>query len=384
MRQSLHLFSFLFVSLAAVVLPADDAAVRAENDIHAESARPSEDGKTLWYDIRLLGLEGQGWQATEAPFDRLPAKANGVVRKPVWSLSRHSAGICVRFATDATSIQAKWTLTSPNLAMPHMPATGVSGLDLYVNTPGGTWRWVANGRPSSQTNTAGLLTAIPAGRHDFCLYLPLYNGVSAVEIGIPAGATLTRLPRTAGTEKPIVFYGTSITHGGCASRPGMVHTSILGRRLDRPVINLGFSGNGTMDLEIAELLGELDASVYVIDCLPNMVAAQVRERVKPLVTTLRAARPDVPIVLAEDRTYSNSFFISSKQKRNDDSRVQLREAYEQLRADGVKNLLYLQGDGQLGDDGEATVDSSHPTDLGFMRMADAFEPVLRQALQLKP
>jgi len=162
----------------------------------------------------------------------------------------------------------------------------------------------------------------------------------------------------------------------------MVHTSILGRRLNRPVINLGFSGNGTMDLEMAELLGELDAAVYVIDCLPNMVAERVRQRVKPLVEKIRAAKPNVPIVLVEDRTYSDSFFVPSKRKRNDESRVPLREAFEQLEESGVKNLLYLEGEGQLGDDGEATVDSSHPTDLGFMRMADAFEPVLRQALML--
>ena len=260
----------------------------ANDKVSADLARASDDGKTLWFEIQHLGLEGQGWQETKSPFDRLPAKADGIVRTLVWNLSRHSAGISVRFVTDANTIQAKWTLTSSRLAMPHMPATGVSGLDLYVNTPGGIWRWVANGRPTKQTNEVQLLSEIPPGRHEFCLYLPLYNGVTKVEIGIPAGAELARLPRSKGAEKPIVFYGTSITHGGCASRPGMVHTSILGRRLNRPVINLGFSGNGTMDLEIAKLLAELDASLYVIDCLPNMGAEPVRQRVKPLHSARRS------------------------------------------------------------------------------------------------
>ncbi len=367
--------------LMAAPVTADEAAPAR---LDPELGQLSDDGKIRWFDIRHLGLEGQGWQQTKAPFDRLPAKAEGVVRPPVWSLSRHSAGICARFATDATTILAKWTLTSANLAMPHMPATGVSGLDLYVKTPNGRWRWVANGRPSKQTNQVRLLTGIPAGTHEYCLYLPLYNGVSAVEIGLPQDAPLSPLPRGQGNDRPIVFYGTSITHGGCASRPGMVHTSILGRRLGRPVINLGFSGNGTMDLEIGQLLGELDAAVYVIDCLPNMVAAQVRERVQPLVTRIREARPDVPIILAEDRTYSNSFFVASKQKRHDESRAALRESFEELTQAGVKKLFYLEGAGQLGDDGEATVDSSHPTDLGFMRMADAFEPVVRAALAASP
>jgi len=353
----------------------------AAETLDADLARKSDDGKIQWFDIRHLGLEGQGWRETKSPFDRLPAKAEGVVRSPVWNLSRHAAGISARFVTAAPKIHAKWTLTSANLAMPHMPATGVSGLDLYVHAADGRWRWVANGRPSSQSNEVVLVGEIPQGSHEYCLYLPLYNGVTSVEIGIPSDASLSRLPRPSEKQKPIVFYGTSITHGGCASRPGMVHTSILGRRLQRPVINLGFSGNGTMDLEVAQLLGELDASLYVIDCLPNMVAAQVRQRVKPLVEAIRTARPDTPIVLAEDRTYTNSFFIASKQKRNDESRVALQEAFNGLREAGVKNLYYLDGESQLGDDGEGTVDSSHPTDLGFMRMADAFEPVLREALE---
>ena len=381
MRHSTLIFALIGLVFCTATLSADDT-LPVNDIVSSESARASKDGQTQWYDIRLLGLEGQGWQETKSPFDRLPAKAEGVVRGPVWDLSRNSAGISTRFATDARTIQARWTLISASLAMPHMPATGVSGLDLYVLAPNGTWRWVANGSPTGQASQAMLLSDMPDGRHEFCLYLPLYNGVSSVEIGIPTGAVLASLPRAEGTEKPIVFYGTSITQGGCASRPGMVHTSILGRRLHRPVINLGFSGNGTMDLEMAELLGELNAAVYVIDCLPNMAAAGVRQRVTPLVETIRSAQPEVPIVLAEDRTYSNSFFVPSRRNRNDESRVPLREAFQQLTKTGVKNLLYIDGESQLGDDGEATVDGSHPTDLGFVRMADAFEPVLRQALML--
>ena len=107
-----------------------------------------------------------------------------------------------------------------------------------------------------------------------------------------------------GNRKPLVFYGTSITQGGCASRPGMVHTAILGRWLDRPVINLGFSGNGTMDPEMADLMAELDPALYILDCLPNINAAQVAKRVVPFVRTLRKARPETPILLVEDLTGS--------------------------------------------------------------------------------
>ena len=230
-------------SLLFLVYPA--ALFAAGPVVDPKTAKVDPDTGVQWYDIRPLGLEGQGWSDTKAPFDRLPGKAEKTVRPAVWNLSRHSTGLCVRFVIDATTIQARWTVTNKNLAMPHMPATGVSGLDLYVKGTAGKWQWVANGRPAAETTTTQLAAGLAAGDKEYMLYLPLYNGVSSVEIGLPKGASLKKAdPRPAGTEKPMVFYGTSITQGGCASRPGMVHTAILGRKLDRPVINLGFSGKG--------------------------------------------------------------------------------------------------------------------------------------------
>lgn len=356
------------------------ASVAWGERIDAARGQLSEDGQTVWYDIRLLGVEGQAWHETKAPFDRLPAKAEGVVRAPVWGLSRNSAGLCVRFATDAATIRARWTLVSDRLAMPHMPATGVSGLDLYVRQ-GNDWRWLAVGQPTKfPTNEAALVSGLPAEPRSYWLYLPLYNSVSAVEIGLPKAAALESLPRPAESARPIVFWGTSITQGGCASRTGMVHTAILGRRLNRPVVNLGFSGNGKMEPELARLVAEIDAAVYVIDCLPNMTAAEVAERTVPLVKILREARPQTPIVLAEDRTYSNSFLVASQRQRNETSRAALAKALAELKAANVPHLQLLPGETQLGDDNLGTVDGSHPTDLGFLRMADAFERVLKPLL----
>jgi lysophospholipase L1-like esterase len=336
-----------------------------------------------WHDARTLTLEGRAWDepALKSPFDRLPAKAEGVVRPPVWGNSRDSAGIAVRFVTDAKDIHARWTLTKDRLAMTHMPATGVSGVDLYARDGDGVWRWAAVGQPTGKSNSMALVNGLDPGRREYLLYFPLYNGVSALEIGVPAGAEIAPgPPREPGLAKPMVFYGTSIVHGGCASRPGMVHTAILGRRLDRPVVNLGFSGSGTMDPSMADLLVEIDAALYVIDCLPNMTADMVAERTAPLVRTIRETRPDVPILLAEDRTYTDARFAESQRQRNDTSRAALRKAYQGLVDEGVSGLYYLEGDVQLGPDDEGTVDGSHPTDLGFVHMADAFEPVVREAL----
>jgi len=340
---------------------------------------PKIEGDMAWIDVCTFAwaVEGKGWNDTERYFDRLPAKAKDKVRKPVWGLSRHSAGMAIRFETEATAITAKWSLLSKSLAMNHMPATGVSGLDLYAQDAQGRWRWVAVGRPGGQTSKARLIAGIPAGRRTWMLYLPLYNGTDALEIGVKPGTYLRPLPARP---TPIVFYGTSIMQGGCASRPGMVHSAILGRRLDRPTVNLGFSGNGTMDPELAELLAELDAGCYVIDCLPNMTADAVAQRTEPLVQILRKARPTVPVVLVEDRTYQNAWLSPGHRKRNDTSRAALRKAYERLIAAGVKDLHYVEGETLFGDDGEATVDGSHATDLGFMRQADALELLLRKLL----
>jgi GDSL-like lipase/acylhydrolase family protein/SGNH-like hydrolase/esterase family protein len=355
----------------------------ADDVLDEKLAKLDPDGKTRWYDIALLNLEGRGWTKTEAFYDRLPAKAKGIVREPVWNLSRDSAGMCVRFVTDATVVQTRWTLRSETLALPHMPATGVSGLDLYVRTEKGGWRWLSVGRPTKfPVNSVDLVKDIAAGRREFLLYLPLYNGVQSVELGIPKDSTIAKAgPWGPGTRKPILFYGTSITQGGCASRPGMVHTAILGRWLNYPVINLGFSGNGKMEQEIADLLAELDPAVYLLDCLPNMTAAEVIERVEPFVRTLRKAHPKTPIVLVEDRSYTDSFLVTSKRQRNLDSRAALHSAHERLLAAGIQDLYYIPGETLLGDDGEDTVDSSHPTDLGFMRQANAFRPVIEKALR---
>jgi lysophospholipase L1-like esterase len=361
---------------ALLIVPLATAA--AELEPIAESlAKADEKGSTLWYDIKLLAIEGQGWKETKSPYDRLPAKAEGVVRDAVWDLSRHSAGIATRFATDATTIHARWTLTSDRLAMPHMASTGVSGLDLYVRDDQGKWRWLSCAPPTHTTSAAQLVTGIPEGRRTYMLYLPLYNGVSSVEIGIERGKSLAPgAPRPEGQQKPIVFYGTSITHGACASRSGMVHTAILGRRFDRPVVNLGFSGNGQMETELAALLAEIDAAAYVVDCLPNIGATEVLARTKPCVEILRKAHPETPIVLVEDRGYSDAFLVTAKAERNRTSREALRKVFDELKAGGDKHLYYLEGERLLGDDNEGTVDSSHPTDLGFMRQADAFAEVL--------
>ncbi len=331
-----------------------------------------------WHDVREWGVEGRGFEDTEKFFDRLPARAKGVVRDNVWNLSRHSAGMMVRFRTDSDEIHADYAVSSPRLEMPHMPATGVSGLDLYARDDQGQLRWVSVNRPSKQADRLTLVSGLRPGMREYAVYLPLYNGTEALNIGVAPGAAFEPLPPRQ--KKPIVFYGTSITHGACASRPGMPHPAILGRRLDRPVINLGFSGNGKLEESVGRFLVELDPSVYVLDCLPNMVAAEVAERTEPMVKQLRSAHPEVPIVLVEDRSYSNSWILPRQKQRNETSRAAFRAAHQRLKDAGVEKLFYVDGETLLSNDRDDTTDGSHPSDLGFFHQADALEPAIRGAI----
>jgi lysophospholipase L1-like esterase len=325
------------------------------------------------------GARSRTPRATSTVF---PARAKATVRPEVWNLSRQTAGMSVRFETDATSIYCRYAVTRPELGMARMAPSGVSGLDIYAKTEDGTgvggWRWFGGIRPSQPEIAAPIATGIAPGRRAYQINLPLYNGVKSLEIGIAKSAAFSGIaPRQ---DKPILFYGTSITQGACASRPGMTFIAILGRRLDKPMLNFGFSGNGRMEVEVAKLLAELDPAVYVLDCLANMSGVPVQERTEAVVKLLREARPQTPILILEEREWADAALLPAKRKTHLERCRELREAYDALVAAGVKNLHYRKGDDLIGPDGEATPDGSHPSDLGMMRYADALEPTLRGLL----
>jgi lysophospholipase L1-like esterase len=346
-------------------------------NFQVDDVSQDEEAGSRWVDARELTLEGLGWPDESQPYTRLPDRAQGVVRDDVWHLSRHSAGICVRFTSNAPQIAARWSLLNQELAMSHMPATGVSGLDLYARDETGGWRWAGVGVPSEVENEVNLLSDATPQEREYSVYLPLYNGTTKLEIGVPQGSTLQPAPARSNT-KTVGFYGTSIVHGGCASRTGMAYPAIAGRALDCATINLGFSGNGRSEPEVAALLAELDVDVWVLDPLPNMDPSQVHERFANFVQTIRTAHPQTPIVVVENITYQNDWLHA--ESRSESKNVALREVYGALVAGGMEYLHYVEGAAFLGEDGEGTVDGVHPTDVGFMRQAKTLEPILRPLL----
>lgn len=325
-------------------------------------------------------LAGQGWQDGLSHFyDRLPAKAEKTVRDRVWSLSHESAGLKIRFRTKATDIYVRYAVGG-NLDMSHMPATGVSGVDLYALDKNGTWEWSAGKRHFGDTVTYHF-SQLPNGYvKEYHLYLPLYNNVKWLEIGVPDNAKLIPLPLSP--NKPIVIYGTSIAQGACASRPGMAWTSILGRKLHLPVINLGFSGNGRLESAVVNLLTELNPKIYVIDCLPNMTGFPtdtVKSRLLKTIRTLRQEKPDVPILIVENADGTVDELDDHRNEAYNRVNKVGEEVFTRLKASGM-NGIYLLTDEAINLDIESTVDGVHPNDYGMMQYAEAYEKIIRKIL----
>ena len=254
-----------------------------------------------WIDGKFLPIEGRAFDDVEHYYDRLPSNVTAKVNGGVRSMKHHTSGMLFRFRTDSRNLRFKWTPYNGNLSMDHMPSTGVSGIDVYrFDEKAGRWFYVRTGRI---TSPKGATMSIPWKPGDACLVnLPLYNGVKSFSLGIDKGAKVEALgPRRSGVDKPVVFYGTSITHGGCCSRPGLAFVNRVGRNLDVPVVGLGFSGSGVMEFEMSEHLARIDASCYVLDCLWNMGSVNgqnrrgrnVEENYEPFIRNLRAKRPNV-------------------------------------------------------------------------------------------
>ena len=356
------------------------AADIADYDPRMAVATAKVENGVKWIDGVHLPIEGRAFDNTAAYYDRLPKTVTTNVNAGVRGMCNHTTGMQLRFRTDSKRIVVKWVPVNKNLAMDHMPSTGVSGIDVYRQEPDGQWRYVNTGRVHGAD---GAQLSVPWTPGDSCLVnLPLYNGIKSIMIGIDENATVSAPPpHRSGVTKPVVFYGTSITHGGCASRPGLSFVNIVGRELDVPVVNLGFSGSGWMEFEMSEHLAAIDASCYVLDCLWNMGLGDkgrnwnVDENYEPFIRNLRAKRPDVPIVMAER--------CDVWCKGPNDQDVYIRKLYEKLVAEGWKNLVYLPKDKMFTGDFDGTVDGCHPNDLGMRSMADAFAPAVKAALKLK-
>ena len=302
----------------------------------------------------------------ESPYDRLPKSYKSAVREPVWDLSKCSAGLSIRFETNSSSIGVKWTVLFDR-SMNHMAATGIKGIDLYFKNDG-KWQYLNTARPTGKENNAIIISNMPQAMREYKMYLPLYDGLEALEVGIDSNSVIQKPNLTE--QKSLVFYGTSITQGGCASRPGMAHTNIISRKLNMDCINLGFSGNGKMEAPIAELIAGFDPQFYVIECLPNMKPEEVSENTLPLAKTIREQHASTPIVFVENFVYTHSFLDQELNDLIKSKNAALKKEYQKMLDNGFKNIYYIESNHAFGADLEGTVDGVHFTDLGFIKYAD--------------
>jgi hypothetical protein len=342
----------------------------------------SSNAQLKYYDAAEFPLFGKISEETETRYERLPAYLKSEIREPLWRSGKNTAGLFLRFASNSSSIGVKWSLLN-NFRMAHMTDIGVRGFDLYA-LEDGEWHFVNTTRPQlgNVDNEIVVVRSMSEEMREFMLYFPLYDGITALEIGVDSTAIITQpKTNTFADRKPIIAYGTSITQGGCASRAGMVHTAILSRWLDTEIINLGFSGQGQLDYEIAEMIANKEASLILIDNMPNCTYVQVKEKTENFYNIIRAKQPDVTIMFFESPIFPSGRFDSSHGQRVADKNVVLREVFERLVEKGEKNIVLVPAAGMIGTDGEATVDGVHFTDLGFMRYAEYLYPIIRQHLR---
>ena len=331
-----------------------------------------------FYDGRQFSIIGK--YHDEKNYVRFPQQYKNTLRKEVWDLGQHSAGISIRFRSNASTIAVRWTVMNDS-NLPHMPATGVKGVDLYAYV-NNQWQYIRTGFPKGKTNEAVLLPDGDATFREYLLNLPLYDGVDSLQIGVNRDAKITNPADNHLMDKnPVVYYGSSIAQGGCASRPGLVFTNVLSRKLDRSFINFGFSGNGRFETSVGEAMSEIDAALYVIDCNPNTDVELIYDRTIALVQLLKKHRPNVPVLLVEGFENESSYFNKSTSKKNVlEKQKELKRGFDFLRNSNVTKLHYQEGKGLIGYDHEGTVDGIHPTDVGMMRIADKLLPVIKGIL----
>tara|TARA_B110000483_G_scaffold54994_1_gene68648 strand:- start:95 stop:1186 length:1092 start_codon:yes stop_codon:yes gene_type:complete len=326
-------------------------------------------GETIYYGKDFFRLEGTVIPDSlkENRYDRLPFSYKNIVRKPVWDLSKSSAGLSIRFLSNSTTISVKWKILN-DFTMNHMAETGIKGVDLYYKNDNG-WQYINTGRPQGIDNDYLLVDNMTEKLREFKIFLPLYDGVKNIEVGINSTSLIRKVKEN--TKKPIIFYGTSITQGGCASRPGMAHTNIISRKLDIDVVNFGFSGNGRMEQPIAELISETEPLFYVIECMPNMISAEnISKTTIPLVNTIKKKNPDTPILFVDHFDFSFSVLDNQVKKHTDSMNTALKTEFKKMVDNGYENIFHLESENALGSDYEGTVDGVHFTDLGFIRYAD--------------
>jgi len=336
----------------------------------------------LWFDPREepFELSGFEWIKEDGVYRRLPVNPTWEIRDAVDQLANHTAGGQLRFRTNSKRIMIKVELRERS-GMYHMPATGQSGFDLYLQD-GDKLRYEKTTRfpHDSIRYQVELFNTPDPQTAAYTINFPLYNGVNSVWIGLEEGS-LVEDPLPFTRSGKIVVYGTSITQGGCVGRPGMAYTNVLSRDLDMQFVNLGFSGNGRGEPALAHLITQISGKRCIILDYEANAGLSIKETLGPFVDILRDKHPVIPILIVSKIRYAYNQEGSTSYTQWMELRDFQRELVDERKGAGDKHIYFLDGSTLLGEDyDECTVDGVHPNDLGSFRIAEALQPVIEGIL----
>lgn len=298
---------------------------------------------------------------------KYPSGVNGNATK--------SAGGRIRFRTNSSSITITVTLSS-NPDIPYMTVLGSAGIDIYKGT-GSAKAYFDSIYPQKGSSRYTETLKLSGSTDDYTLVLPLYAAISNLTIALDAGAQIGK-PTPYAIEKPIVFYGSSITQGCSASRPGTSYTDVVTRMLDANLVNLGFSGGAKGEQIVAEYIAGLEMSAFVLDYDYNASSAdELRKTHYEFYKTVRTAHPDIPIIIMTKNNVAMSTTDTNAKRRD-----VIKATYDKAVADGDKNVYFIDGRYVYPEVARelCTVDGTHPTDIGMYYMAQAVYPILKEAL----
>lgn len=352
-----------------------DIAVLDKNLAVSSRLEPDVKAQFDFHDIDSVPFSIHGVFREGDHYVRLPDAVAQTVSQGVANLNKYTAGGRIRFVTDSKRI-AIHALCAERLPMPHMPFTGTTGFDLYADIDG-YQRYFGTFKPAidCKGHFEGVVDLPLEGKHTVTINMPLYNGVCNVYIGIEKGACLEAAAPLL--QPPVVYYGSSITQGGCASRPGCSYEAMLHRNFQTDYINLGFSGNAKAEEEIMRYIASLPMSMFVYDYDHNAPdRPHLRATHERGYRIVREKHPDIPILMMTRPKY---YLTDVLLERNGI----IRQTYEKALAEGDKNVYFIDGrELLLPEAREASlVDNVHPTDLGFFGMYSRILPLMQSLIK---
>lgn len=336
--------------------------------------------KEAFVNAESLGVYGIFLPYEGHPFSRMDPEKYGLTGS-LAAKARQSTGVYVAFSTDSKTLSARWKTSALKVVGTNTGANAQKGLDLYIKKDG-RWVFAATAAPDMKGDCIHherkMLSTMPDGVKECLLYLPLFDVVDSLEIGIDLNSTISALPNPF--KRKIVFLGSSITHGSAASRAGMTYVARYGRDNGLYCINMGFSGQGKLQESFAHALADTDADAFVFDQFSNPSAKEIRERFDKFVDIIRESHPDTPLIFVQ---------TIRREKRNFNQAADEYEAAKQAAGEEMvrarmkkdKNIWFIDSKGFLGNDSLGTADGTHPTDVGFSRILDKLTPRLNKILK---